>query len=190
MNISRLRTRLQSRLQTYQQAVKQVKTEKAGLDKAREDLTVASHGLEVLQIAAQTIQQQAHQRISLIVSRCLTAVFDDPYDFKIEFKRKRNRTDAQLTLYKDGLDYPDPSDATGGGVVDIASFGLRLASLVLSRPHLRKVLIIDEPFKMVSADLRERVSRMLEMISEELDVQIIMITHDPAFMIGKVIELK
>jgi DNA repair exonuclease SbcCD ATPase subunit len=80
-------------------------------------------------------------------------------------------------------------NSTGGGVVDVASFALRVACLILHRPRLSKVMVLDEPFKFVSAQYRDRVRTMLERLSQDLDMQIIMVSHIDELETGKVIEL-
>lgn len=152
----------------------------------RRDAALAAQ--EVLQLLAQAVQQKAHERICHVVSSCLSAVFDDPYQFHIEFERKRGRTEAALRFRRRGLEV-DPLTASGGGVVDVASFALRVACLVMHRPRLSRVLILDEPFRFVSAQYQEGVRTMLEQISQEMKVQILFITHNPELATGKIIEL-
>lgn len=140
------------------------------------------------QQVAQQVQNLAHAQISQIVTRCLEAVFDNPYRFEIKFERKRGRTEARLIFERGGLEV-DPLTASGGGVVDVAAFALRVACLVLSRPALRRVLILDEPFRFVSADLRGRVRQLLEALTREMSVQIVMVTHDPQLRAGTLVDL-
>ncbi len=150
-----------------------------------EDLELAQ-GL--VQAVAQQIQEQMHNRIASVVGRALEAVFDEPYEFRIKFEQKRGHTEASLAFVRDGLEI-DPMTASGGGVVDVAAFALRLACLLLHRPPLRRVIILDEPFKFVSAEYRGRLRLLLERLAEEMKVQIIMVTHIPELTTGKVIQI-
>lgn len=155
-----------------------------------EQLRVHQEAQRIVQHLASEVQNQVHGRISQIVSRCLTAVFvEDPYEFQIEFEIKRGKTEAKLQFVRDGV-VVDPLTASGGGVVDVASFALRLAALVLTKPPRRKLLVLDEPFRFVSADYRDRVRQLLLRLSEELGLQIIMVTHDPALQVGNVVEIE
>ena len=140
------------------------------------------------QIAAQ-VQQKAHDRIAGVVTRSLQAVFDDPYEFVIRFEQKRGRTEARMVFMRDGKEI-DPLTASGGGVVDVAAFALRLSCLMLARPPLRRLLVLDEPFRFVSANLRGRLRGLLESLSTELGVQIIMVTHQTELTTGTVVELE
>jgi len=153
-----------------------------------DDATDAEEAQKVLQLVAQTVQQSAHKRIAGVVSRCLEAVFDEPYDFRIIFEQKRGRTEARLVFVREEMEV-DPLTASGGGVVDVAAFALRLSCLMLTRPSLRKILLLDEPFRFVSSGYRERVRNMLENLSKDLGVQIIMVTHMDELKTGNIIQL-
>jgi ABC-type sulfate/molybdate transport systems ATPase subunit len=83
----------------------------------------------------------------------------------------------------------DPLSATGGGAIDVAAFALRVASLVLHRPKLSRMIVLDEPMKFVSAEYREGIRSMLEQLAADLDLQVVMVTHDEAYATGKVIEI-
>lgn len=139
----------------------------------------------ILQGIAQTVQTQAHERIARVVSRCLSAVFDEPYTLKIHFDRKRGKTEARLAFERDGKEI-DPLTASGGGVVALAAFALRLACLVLSRPPLRRLLVLDEPMAQLSADHRDRVRQLLIALTTETGVQALLVTHSPELETGRV----
>jgi len=68
-----------------------------------------------------------------------------------------------------------PLESNGGGLADIISSALRSTFLVLS--ELRPVLILDEPFKFLSEDLQSYCCVMLKTISEQLGIQVIMVSH-------------
>lgn len=152
------------------------------------DVEHAQSAQNTLQHIAQGVQQQAHARISEVVTKCLTAVFDDPYQFRIDFDRKRGKTEARLVFTRDGMDV-DPLTASGGGMIDVAAFALRVACLALHRPKLSPVLVLDEPFKFVSENYRMNVRTMLEEISSELKIQIVMVTHIRELEVGEVVEI-
>lgn len=145
---------------------------------------------EIAQEVAQTVQQKAHVKIASVVTRCLKAVFgEEAYEFKIDFERKRGKTEARMYFERDGLEI-DPLTASGGGPVDVAAFALRLAALVLSRPLKRPVLILDEPLKFPSKEYWPEISEMIRAVSEEMGVQIIMVTHQDGLVSGKVVRIE
>ena len=158
------------------------------LQETNELVEATAEAQELAQHVAQAIQQQAHEQIAGVVSRGLSAVFDEPYVFRIHFERKRGRTEARLVFEREGVEV-DPMTASGGGVVDVASFALRLSCMVLNKPSLRRVEIMDEPFKFVSEEYRERVKVFLETLAQEMGIQFVMVTHINELKTGAVKEL-
>jgi len=162
--------------------------EEKALSKASHTLERTQEAQEILQLISQAVQQKAHERISEVVSSCLSAVFDDPYEFKIQFERKRGKTEAELRFTRRGLDV-DPLTSCGGGMVDVAAFALRVACVMLHRPRLSRVIVLDEPFKFVSAQYRANVRSMMEGLAEDLGIQIVQVTHIEELETGKVVEI-
>ena len=147
--------------------VKRKKLEAIRLDKAAEIIK---------QVGLKT-QQEFEVHISDLVSSAIASVFpDDPYQFKVIFVERRGRTECDLMLERDG-ELIDPLTGAGGGVIDIAVLALRLASINMQRGKLRPLLLLDEPFKMLSVDLQNRAGRMIKELSDKMDVQIIMVSH-------------
>lgn len=157
---------------------------------AEDALRHTKEAQQLFQEVAQTIQQHVHQQIAKVVSSCLAAVFgEDAYTFHIEFERKRGKTEASLRFRRGKHEFSDPVGSSGGGVIDIAAFALRIACLVMHRPRLSRVVILDEPFKFVSARYQDNVRGMLENLSRQMGVQIIQISHVERLETGKVIEI-
>jgi DNA repair exonuclease SbcCD ATPase subunit len=183
-----LRSVVDARLADLRAHERMLKEESTAWAQAEDAAVDAEEAQKVAQLVAQTVQQKAHDRIAGVVSKCLEAVFDEPYEFKINFEQKRGRTEASLVFVREGLSV-DPLSASGGGVVDVAAFALRLSCLLLARPAVRRLVVLDEPFRFVSAEYRPRVRGMLEGLARDLGVQFVMVTHDEAYKTGKVIEL-
>lgn len=130
---------------------------------------------EIISKVAVETQKTFEVQISSIVSMALTAVFPDPYEFLLRFETRRNQTEADIFLVKNGEEI-DPEDSVGGGVMDVVSFALRVAVVVLRQK--RQTIILDEPFKHLSADLQPKASAMLLMLSQELNIQFIIVSHE------------
>jgi DNA repair ATPase RecN len=143
---------------------------------------------KIIQGISEQIQKKAHLQISAIVTRCLQTVFQDSdYKFQIKFEQKRGKTEANLIFSKNGMEV-DPMTASGGGVVDVAAFALRIACLVLSLPKKRKFLVLDEPFRFLSKDYQPAIQELLMALSQELGIQILMVTHSDLLACGKILE--
>ena len=92
-------------------------------------------------------------------------------------------------MIKDGKDIDDPLEADSGGVIDLAAFALRLSCLMLAKPKLRRIIILDEPFKYVSEQYIPNIRKLIEGLAEDFKVQFIIVTHIKELRIGKIIEL-
>lgn len=184
-----------SRKTLIQRAVSEYRLASATLTQTGRELTEVTQDIldhkeaqQVAQEAARVAQEASHTQIAQIVSRCLQSVFNEPYEFKIVFDKKRGKTQARFVFMLEGEEV-DPLRNSAGGEVDVASFALRLAALMLHKPGLRRLLVLDESFKHLSRPFRPRVAQLLEELSEELGVQILLVTHSPELEVGKVIQI-
>lgn len=137
----------------------------------------------IIQHAAQATQKQLEYRISEVCSFAMAAVFDHPYSLKIEFVTRRNKTEADVWFERDG-ERVKPVDAAGGGAVDVAALALRVAVWSLRRPRSRNTLILDEPAKMLSADLMPGAADMVHELSRRLGLQFIIVSHSQELIEG------
>lgn len=150
---------------------------------------VVNEGEVFFQGASAALQERIHGAFTTVGTQALAAVFKDPYELILRFSTKRGRTDAAILLTRNGMEI-DPMTAAGGGVVDLTAFALRLSALRISQPPVRQILVLDEPFRFVSAGYRIRVAELLRQLADEHGVQLLMVTHHPELQdIGKVIDI-
>ena len=145
-----------------------------------------------LQQVAQDTQEQLRVHVEDIVQLALDAIFPDQYQFEIRFAIAYGKTTAELCFISKITGYSiDPMVASGGGVVDVCSFALRLACWTLSR-GIDSVMIFDEPMKHLSADMRDRAATIMRELAQKLNLQFIMVTHMPELEAAadKVIRIK
>lgn len=144
---------------------------------------------KILQWLAQNLQRSVHERIATLVTRCLASIMEDPYTFHIDFVLKRGKTEPRFYFLRRGVEI-DPREC--GGVLDIACFALRVASLILTVPPQRRILFLDEPFRDLSEEgrgknhknlLRARI--LVESLAKELDIQFVIVTHLKEFFTGE-----
>lgn len=189
MTLKRWRQSADARLAELRHARMTRDTERAALSSAAELLYAAVAAQGVLQGVAAAVQTRAHKQIAKVVNRCLGAVFGEGvYGFRIHFPRKRGRTEAKMVFVKNGREI-NPLVADSGGVLDVASFALRLACLLLGPAGRRRLLVLDEPFRCVSREHAPRVRELVETLSRELKIQVVQVTHNQELACGKVIRL-
>ena len=143
----------------------------------KRELRYSEQAQAIIQQVARETQEKLQYHISELCSLALSAVFDDPYELELEFVLRRDKTEADIYFVKDE-ERIDPISASGGGVIDIASFALRVALWSLARPRSRNTLVLDEAFKHLKGlEENKKVIQMIKMLSEKLELQIIMV-HD------------
>jgi DNA repair exonuclease SbcCD ATPase subunit len=148
----------------------------AGKASAEARAVAVEEVLSFCQLVAKETQEQVKFQLEDIVNLALNSVYSDKYRFEAIIEPKRNGTEARLVLFNSNGNELDPIESTGGGVCDILSFALRIALLVISKND--RVLIMDEPFKFISKDVKESAIEIIKRISSDLGVQIICVTHD------------
>lgn len=189
-SLRQLKTQLQGEVSRWELAQSNHKAATIQLTKAEQSQAVIEEGVRVFQAAAASTQEKIHAAFTTVGTQALAAVFPDPYELVLRFPVKRGRTEAQLVLKRGEMEL-DPLRSTGGGVIDLTAFALRLSALRISQPAIRQVLLLDEPFRFVSRGYRVRVASLLRQLAQDHGVQIIMVTHHPELQdIGTVIDLE
>jgi DNA repair exonuclease SbcCD ATPase subunit len=184
----------------YRDLLNKVKGKKEILEKQKIDndskLIALSSRAEVIDLTQALIQKVAQEtqemltfQLQDIVQMALDTCFPDMFQFKVDFVIKRGKTECNLSLTKDGYEV-NPMDASGGGLIDILSLGLRIAAWSLG--NTRNIIILDEGMKWLSRDLQPRAGEILQEISKKLGIQILMVSHSPDLIAcsDKVYEIK
>ncbi len=156
---------------------KQYDKEKIELEKIKKRSAVLEKLQVIIQQTAKDMQEQVRVHIEDIVQLAIDSCFPEKYVFQVLYEIKRGRTEAQISLLENG-NRVYPLDAAGGGVVDIISFALRIAVWTLS--NSTNTIILDEPFRFLSRDLQPEAGKILKELSKKLNLQFIIVTHNPA----------
>ena len=133
---------------------------------------------DIARKAAGLVQDNLAARLSGIVTKALSTVFEEPIEFIVEFVERRGVSECDLRL-KIGDDIYDILNEQGGGVADVCSMCLQMAFIMMSQ--VKRVLIIDEPARHMDSVAQERFILVLQELCKELDFTIIMVTHSQAF---------
>lgn len=140
-------------------------------------LTQRKEQLELLQVAVQTAaartQDKIKSRFETIVQSCLDIVFPNEYTFHFDFVPRRGKTEVDIYLTDSEGKKLDPMNSNGGGIVDVISLALRVGALTMSGRD--KVLLLDEPTPHLRGEARERLGEVLNQLSVNLGIQIIMV---------------
>ena len=133
----------------------------------------------VLTEVSKATQIRFKERVESLVTMAIQSVFDRSFKFVLYFEHKRNKLECRPVVME-GDDEFVPKDDMGGGIIDIISFALRVVLWSLQIPKSRNTLILDEPMKYVGKGvLLDRAGQMLKEISHRLNIQLIVVTHEP-----------
>jgi DNA repair exonuclease SbcCD ATPase subunit len=175
-------------LERLREARAMIAREGDALEEAREAHAVALEARDFLQRMAAAVETLAHHQVARVMSRCLSTVFDDPYELHIDFDRKRGKTEAVFYYTRHGRRI-NPHTASGG-VRQVAALAGRLADLALSTPPARQLLVLDEPFLGVSDANMPKMGALVLALSRELGVQFVIATHSRSLRVGDVVEVQ
>lgn len=179
--INKLKNRLEQKKGQLNQLKQEYQESKKKIQILKKEMEYTQHAQVIIQKVAQETQDELRFKISDIVSLALASVFDRPYKFVVEFPVRRGRTECDFFFERDGMRY-EPLEASGGGVVDVACFALRIALWSIGQPRTRPVFILDEPFKNINdpkREVHEKVAEMIRMLSKMMNLQIIIVTMIP-----------
>ena len=155
--------------EALENAVAASKAQIASLEQRSNDIAQAV-------LAVQKIANELRANITAFFTTCvqsaLDIVFPGSYKFCMEFNSRRDQAELDMWLDRNG-EKVSALDAAGGGVVDVISFALRTCCLLLSKK--RPVLFLDEPFKFIRGEARDRLGELLNLLSVQSHVQIIMV---------------
>ena len=141
----------------------------------------------IIQSVSKSTQQLLEEKFNSLVTLAIQSVFQDDREFKIEFVEKRNKTEVQCYILKEGqrVDLHDG----GGGQLDIVALACRFAFWNLDRSK-RPLFFLDEPIKYLHAEhLQENCSEMLQMLSKKLGIQLVIISDQENLTADKTFEV-
>lgn len=187
-----MRMDINSRIKKFSELVLVEKSKKESLNKRLEevekDILEKSDYLELLNKTSILLKNtseyariQAVKQIETIVTRFLQYVFETDIEFQIELQEKSGVPSVEFYVvnkYDDLILKTRPEESRGGGVVDIVSMALRVSFIIQMMPKSLAPLIFDEPGKHVSSDYIFNLGEFLRELSKNLDMQIIMVTHN------------
>lgn len=182
MNVQKIKSMFQQVKGIQYSLQKELEEKEFLLEKTKNKMKLLEEAQLFLQKVAQSTQEKLKFQLEDVVNLALESVFPGEYEFKILFNISRGKTEAELVFMDKRTGKPiDPTEASGGGVVDVVCFALRIACYALQQ-NTDNVIILDESMKFVSKDLISRTGEILKTLSEKLNLQIIMVTHIPEFI--------
>lgn len=176
MNVKEYRDKLNQAKGRLSAITDGIKEHEKQMERKKKQLGYLEEAQTFLQKVAKETQEQLSFQIADIVQLALDSCFPGQYEFEVRFETRRGKTEAHLAFIKNGEEV-DVMDSAGGGVVDVATFALRIA--IWSMGHSDDVIILDEPFRFLSKDLQPAAGEIVRKLSHKLNLQVLMVTHNP-----------
>lgn len=157
----------------------------AEIAELHEQIDVYDKASVVLSNIGDQRQVDAQLRIETLVTQGLRVIFGaGDLAFHVRQTKNGTRSEVAFIVSSDLGDTridTDVMDARGGGVAAVCGFLLRLIVLLLSRERQRLVLGLDETLAFLSVEHHQAMARLLRQLADQTNVQIILVTHTPAF---------
>lgn len=179
MTTRELRQRLERKIGQRDQLQATINSIEEQIANGKRSIVRYERALEICKQVGLATQKQLEYHLSEQVSLAMDAVFDDPYELKVNFIEKRGKTEAEIRFCRRDMELP-PVGFTGGGAIDIASLALRIAYLSMRQDiKVRRLLLLDEPFsRLKGEEANKRALAIIQEISKNLGLQIIMVSDE------------
>lgn len=166
-----------------------LETEKSELENK---IDLAAKAIVVLQKLVKLKEEQTLVRIEELVSTGLQRVFGDTtYKFNIISRVSRNQIGYSFTISNsENEEGYNILDGRGGGVANIVSLLLRVIVYLMIDPKGLRFIILDEAFNNVSPKYHEPLVTLIQELSNTLNFQILLVTHQPIELGDTKYELK
>lgn len=173
-------------LKQFREKINEIKAEKRILSTQLVEKEVEKEEVEIfavdcvearsiLQVVAENTQGLMVKYFTNLITPLLRAIWLDNREFQIEFVKKRNTTECECFISKDG-NRAGIFDSSGGGIANLVSLGCRLAFFALEK-KTRPLFMLDEPFSSLnSEEYQERVASTIKEISNKMGVQFLIIS--------------
>lgn len=131
-----------------------------------------------LRLLAEHQQEVIRKKIEMLVTFGLKTVFDEDVQFRVTLDTRKNQIYMGFAL-EDTEGWQVPlMDAEGGGLVALTALLLRIVLLLMTRPRLTPLLILDEPLTQLSECYREPAAQLIKRLVEKGLLRVLAVTHD------------
>lgn len=164
---------------------KQIQKSKSLYESVTKELALMEEVRVFLQELAEVARKEIASGLEQVVTLCLHAVFGEHLSFEIEIETSRNNTVIEFYVVDTSGDQVvrfSPEESMGGGVVDTVATGLRYGLLKILNPEPIGPIILDEPAKMISADLMPSYAALIQELTHMFEKQNILVTHHVSLM--------
>lgn len=162
----------------YEQQVKEVSDKIESLN--RQEIT-HQKAISLCDVVIEQMNSASVEDIEKLITEALQFIFEKPYKFHMNPEVKRGNMTYRFTLNDNDSDI---IDAEGGGIVQVISVLMRIVTIAISKPPLKKILVLDESLGMLSVEYIANASKFIKDLGEKLGFTIVLVTHQEQFQDG------
>ncbi len=160
---------------------KQITEKQLEMGKVKKLQQIQEESLERLALIAKVFEKHSlRKKIEEIITAIIRTLFCSN-DISFAFKKRMMRNQQEVYLFKvekaDGKDFYIPIENTAGGFSDIVDTVIRVL-ILRTYPVEKRVLILDEPMKNLSKDLRPKFFSFFKSLCKKFQIQLIMSSHE------------
>ena len=167
----------------YRAANTVLEQSKAQLVQAQDNAVVISTTVLLLKKLIREVQGEFKGEVDKVVTMAVRTLFDENYKFDLEIKTGGSGLQCRPVI----LEHIEgqwrkfsPKDDMGGSIIDPIALTLRTVLQQYDPEPTRASMWLDEPMKNVGkGELLLRAGQLIAEISEGLNIQMIIITHEP-----------
>ena len=108
--------------------------------------------------------------------------FDRNYSIKIRVVEKRNVKCVEILLDDNGNIIPVKDSNVAGGILVVIASIIQIF-YIINLPNVAKAMFLDEQFSQLSKSYIPRFMEFLHNLCDDTGLSIVLITHDPKFML-------
>jgi DNA repair exonuclease SbcCD ATPase subunit len=189
MDLTGIAQEVRARRLSHERRAGQAQVVREHLEAARGRVAMLEQQVEVAQETQALLtslgeeqQETARAQLEGLATRAMQVIFGEELSFHLVPSVKAGQQHLEFVVRsRNGKETVDtPVSARGGGMRAVLGFVMRLVVLLLT-PEARKVLFLDESFSFVSRGYEDRVAEFLAEVAHKAGVQIVLITHSPAY---------
>lgn len=124
------------------------------------------------------VHSYAESFSSIVTEGLQTIFYDQDLSFDVRVDQKRSKVYIEF-ITKRGKKEGQALESFGGGVAAVESLLMRI--LVILKTGLSRTLVLDESLASLSEEYIETMSSFLRTLSDNLDMDILLITHNRLF---------
>lgn len=180
-----LKSLIETRKAVKENLILQKKELEKQLENVLHDINLNKQAISLLSLVGAKAQESAKAHFEGAATVVLKSIFGDDFQFQMDIsvggQGQPSLNFSIASKYGEGETLiVDPVSGSGGGVRDIIGLALRIAFLGMVKN--KSVVFLDEPMAQLSSEYQEPMGKLLRVLQNRLNYQILMITHEDNYI--------